>query len=69
MSVLYNFVYTSFQRFVTGYELVEDHVKSGAPKIVHRRPNIKRLSVLMRSDRRLTIRMLSDKLGIKGVGA
>jgi len=57
-------VYEWASRFASGRESTQDDAKSGAPKIVHTRQNVERLSVLVRTDRRVTIQMMSSELGI-----
>lgn len=51
-------------RFTSGRESVQDDARSGAPKIVHTKQNMERLRNVVRSDRRLTIQMLSNELEI-----
>lgn len=57
-------VYEWAKRFASGRESTQDDARSGAPKIVHTRQNVERLRVLVRTNRRLTIRMMSDELCI-----
>lgn len=52
------------RRFKAGRESVEADEREGAPKTVRTDVNIERLRVLVQADRRLTIRMLSEELGI-----
>eukprot|EP00102_Acyrthosiphon_pisum_P015255 XP_008185723.1 PREDICTED: putative uncharacterized protein FLJ37770 [Acyrthosiphon pisum] len=57
-------VYEWASRFASGRESTQDDARSGAPKIVHTKQNVERFSVLVRTNRRLTVRMMSSELGI-----
>lgn len=57
-------VYEWASRFASGRESTQDDARLGAPKIVHTRQNVEHLSVLVWTDRRLTVRMMSSELGI-----
>lgn len=57
-------VYNWFKRFQDGREDVEDDPRSGRPSTSKTDKNIEKVGVLVRSDRRLTIRMISDTVGI-----
>ncbi|KAL5237407.1 hypothetical protein ACI65C_004817 [Semiaphis heraclei] len=56
-------VYEWASRFASGRESTQDDARPGAPKIVHTRQNVERLSVLVRTIR-LTVRMMSSELSI-----
>ena len=57
-------VYNWFKRFQDGREDVEDDPRSGRPSTSKTDKNIEKVGVLVRSDRRLTIRMISNTVGI-----
>ncbi|VVC29880.1 Winged helix-turn-helix DNA-binding domain [Cinara cedri] len=57
-------VYEWVTRFASDRETTQDDARSGAPKVVYTRQNVERLRVLVRTDRRLTIQMMSNELGI-----
>ena len=52
------------KRFVDGRLSVEDDAKPGRPCSVKTDVNIEKVRELVRTDRRLTIRMMADQLGI-----
>ena len=52
------------QRFVKGREEVEDDTKTGRSFTTKTDENITRVNQLVRSDRRLTVRMISEDLSL-----
>ena len=52
------------RRFKEGREEVEDDHRSGRPFTSRTDENVERMKQKVRSDRRLTLRMIADKLGI-----
>ena len=52
------------RRFKEGREEVEDDHRSGRPSTSRTDKNVERLRQKVRSDRRLTVRMIADELGI-----
>ena len=57
-------VFEWHKRFVDGRLSVEDDAKPGRPCSVKTDVNIEKVRELVRTDRRLTIRMMADQLGI-----
>jgi len=57
-------VYMWFERFRNGCELVEDEERSGRTSTSKTQENVERVSEMIRSNRRLTIREISGHLGI-----
>ena len=57
-------VYEWHKRFKNGREEVEDDRKSGRPSTSKTDENIDRVRQLVRSDRRLTVRMIAEELGM-----
>jgi transposase len=53
-------VYKWFERFRNGCELVEDEERSGHPSTSKTQENVERVSKMIRSNRRLTIREISE---------
>ena len=58
-------VYEWHKRFKSGREEVEDDHKSGRPSTAKTPDNINRVNKLVRSDRRLTVRMMAEYLSMK----
>ena len=52
------------KRFEKGHEEVEDDAKTGQPSTTRTDENVTRVKQLVRSDRRLTVRMTSDELSL-----
>ena len=52
------------KRFTSGREEVEDDPKSGRPSTTKTADNIGKVNELVRSDRRLTVRMMAEELNI-----
>ena len=52
------------KRFEKGREDVEDYPKTGRPSTTRTDGNITRVNQLVRSDRRLTVRIISDELSL-----
>ena len=52
------------RRFKEGRNEVEDHRKSGRPSTSRIDENVERVRQKVRSDRRLTVRMIPDELGM-----
>ena len=52
------------KRFKNGREEVEDDPKSGRPSTSKTDDNIARVKQLVRNDRRLTVRMIGEELGL-----
>ena len=52
------------KRFKNGRKEVEDDPKSGRPSTSRTDDNIARVKQLVRNDRRLTVRMIGEKLGL-----
>ena len=57
-------VYKWFERFCNGYESVEEEERSGHPSTSKMQANVERVSEMIRSSRRLTIREISEDLNI-----
>jgi len=57
-------VYKWFERFRNGCESVEDEERSGRPSTRKPQENVERVSEMIRSNRRLTIREISENLNI-----
>ena len=57
-------VYKWFERFRNGCESVEDEERSGRPSISKTQENVERVSKMIRSNRRLTIREIYEDLNI-----
>ena len=55
-------VFEWHKRFANGREDVEDDPKSGRPSSARTDENIVRVNELVRSDRRLTVRMMAETL-------
>ena len=55
-------VFEWYKRFKSGHEEVEDDPRSGRPSTTKTDKNIVRVKQMVRSDRRLTIRMIADNL-------
>jgi len=53
-------VYEWFERFRNGCESVEDEERSGRPSTSETQENVERVSEMIRSNRRLTIREISE---------
>jgi len=56
--------YKWFERFRNGCESVEDRERSGRPSTSKTQENVERVSEMIRSNRRLTIRRISEDLNI-----
>ena len=57
-------VFEWHKRFKSGREEVENDLKSERPSTTKTHENIMRVKQLVRSDRRLTVRMIADELGL-----
>lgn len=57
-------VFEWHKRFASGRETVEDDPKSGRPSLTRTDDNIDRVNELVRSDRRMTVRMMAEELGL-----
>ena len=57
-------VYKWFERFRNGCESVEDEERSGRPSTSKTQENVERVTEMIRSNRRLTIREISEDLNI-----
>jgi len=57
-------VYKWFERFHNGFESVEDEERSGRPSTSKTQENVERVREMIRSNRRLTIREISEDLSI-----
>ena len=57
-------VYKWFEQFHNGCELVEDEERSGCPSTSKTQENVERVSEMIRSNRQLTIRKISEDLNI-----
>jgi len=57
-------VYRWFERFRNGCESVEDEERSGRPSTSKTQENFERVSEMIRSNRRLSIREISEDLNI-----
>ena len=55
------------RRFKEEREEVEDDHRSGRPSTSRRDENVERVRQKVRSDRRLTVRMITDELGMNSV--
>ena len=56
--------YRWFNRFSDGHEEVEDEHRSGAPKIARNEKNIQKVEKLVMQDCRLSVRMISEIVGV-----
>ena len=63
-AVTIKMVYKWFERFHNGCESVEDEEKSGRPSTSKTQENVERVSEMFRSNRRLTIREISEDLSV-----
>ena len=52
-------------RFSETNELVEDEPRSGAPKSTRKEDNIQEVQRLVMQDRRMSVRMISEAVGIR----
>ena len=57
-------VYKCFEPFSNGYESVEDEERSGRPSTSKTQENVERVSEMIRSNRWLAIREISDDLNV-----
>ena len=57
-------VYKWFERFRNGCEPVEDEERSGRPSTSKTQDSVERVSEMIRSNRRLTIREIAEDLNI-----
>jgi len=57
-------VYKWFEQFHNGCKSVEDEGKSGRPSTSKTQENVERIGEMIRSNRRLTIREISDAMNI-----
>lgn len=57
-------VFEWFKRFKNGREDVEDDERSGRPSTSKTDENVEKIRILIRSDRRLTIRAIAETVGI-----
>jgi len=53
-----------FERFLNGCESVEDEERSGRPSTSKTQENVERVSEIIRSNRRMTIREISEDLNV-----
>ena len=63
-AVTLKMVYKWFERFRNGCELVEDEERSGHPSTSKTKENVERVSEMIRSNRRLIIREISEDVNI-----
>jgi len=56
--------YKCFERFHNGCESVEDEERSGRPSTSNTPENVERVSEMIRSNRRLTVREISEDLNV-----
>jgi len=66
-AVTMKMVYKWFERFHNGCESVEDKERSRCPSTSKTQQNVERVSEMIRSNRRLTIRKISEDLNISYV--
>ena len=64
VAVTTKMVYKWFERFHDGCESVEDEERSGCPSTSKTPENVERVSEMILSNRRLTIREISEDLNI-----
>jgi len=57
-------VYKCYERFRNGCESVEDEERSGRPSAAKTQKNVERVSGMIRSNRRLTIREISEDTNV-----
>ena len=57
-------VYKWYERFKSGNESVEDEQRSGRPSTSKTDENVQKVAKLVRSDRRMTVRELTEELNI-----
>ena len=57
-------VYKLFERFRNGCDAAEDEERSGRPSTSKTQENVERVSEMIRSNRRLTIREIAENLSI-----
>ena len=63
-TVLRTRLFEGHRRFKEGREEVEDDHRSGRPSTSRTDENVERVRQKVRSDRRLTVRMIADELGV-----
>ena len=63
-AVTMKMVYKWFERFCNGCESVEDKERLGRPSTSKTQENVERVSKMIRSNRRLTIREIAEDLNI-----
>jgi len=63
-AVTMKMVYKWFERFRNGCESVEDEERLGRPSTSKTQENVERVSEMIRSNRRLTIREISEDLNV-----
>ena len=56
--------YRWFNRFSETNEQIEDELRSGAPKSARKEENIQEVQRLVMQDRRMSVRMISEAVGI-----
>ena len=56
--------YRWLKRFYQGYEQVKDEPRSGAPKNARKEENIQEVKKIVLKDRRSSVRMISEAVGI-----
>lgn len=57
-------VFRWFKEFSEGRESIEDDLRSGRPTTAKNDENVERIRLLVRSDRRLTVRLIADNLNL-----
>lgn len=57
-------VFKWFKTFSNGRESVKGESRSGRPSTSRNDENVKRIETLVRSDRRLTVRLIADELNL-----
>ena len=60
-------VFRSHKSFLEGQEHVEDETRAGRHSTSKMEDNVERVRTLVRSDRRLTLRMISSELNLNGL--
>jgi len=64
VAVTMKMVYKWFKQFCNGCESVEDEERSGCPSTSKTQENVERVNEMIRSNRRLTVREISEDMNI-----